>query len=45
MISIYKFINPILSYIKKNTSIYKYYNKSKKIKKIKIKINSNHSYE
>ena len=33
MISIYKFINPILSYIKKNTSIYKYYNKSKKNKK------------
>jgi hypothetical protein len=33
MISIYKFINPILSYIKKNTLIYKYYNKSKKIQK------------
>ncbi len=33
MISIYKFINPILSYIKKNTLICKYYNKSKKIQK------------
>ena len=33
MKNIYKFIDPILSYIKNNTSICKYYNKSKKIQK------------
>jgi hypothetical protein len=33
MKNIYKFIYPILSYIKNNTSICKYYNKSKKIQK------------
>ena len=33
MKNIYKFIDPILSYIQNNTSICKYYNKSKKIQK------------